>query len=463
MSIGLALCAYAPALDNFFIADDFNWLYEAGFTPRNPAHIFSLVIANFFRPVVHVWFALLRPLFGLHAAPYYAAAIVLHGLNGGVVAWGVARLTRERAAGVVAGLFFVLHFTHFDAVYWLSAVSDLLGTTFTIAAVVAAAEAARGRPRAGWIALGLTPLVLMCKESMVAVLPLLAWTAWCFAPDRGAFVRALRWGLPAAGIWVGYLLLQRSFQATSPHIVSGYYGLGSHPPRMLLNAVGNLLVPNRYVVPVPWWAAGLLVAGMVGAGVAVTRRLREGDGRFALFCLGWIVLAFLPCAFFRNYDRIPSRYSYLPSVAAAALVGWWAAAWAARGMTRRSRMLTLAAVVGFALSNIAYLWRIDRVRYQGSSDISRALADVLQRDREAITHAWSTEPAALVLWDTPLPLGVPHAGAAAALYTGILPADVRVVKPGEGPGAHIPEAEAGQYRWSAEREVFQHLSEAAVR
>lgn len=454
LAVALAFIAYAPALDNFFIADDFNWLHEAATTWRHPTHVFSLVIANFFRPMVHVWFALLRPAFDLHPAPYYAAAILAHGLTGVVVAWATARLTADRLAGGLAGLVFILHFTHFDAVYWLSAISDILGTLLTTVAVTLAVAAVRGRGRAGWGALALTPLVLMCKESMVMVVPLLAWTVWSFAPARTALRRAAVWLAPAALFWGGYLAFERGVQATSPHVSSGYYALGAHAPRMLLNAFVNFLVPNRFVLPAPLVVVVVAAGVVLGVGWGLTRRLRPGGGRLALFFLGWIVLAFLPCAFFRNYDRIPSRYSYLPSVAFAAAVGWWAAA-AWRGMTPRARPLTLAAVLGIGLLNVAYLWRIDRVRYGVHSRLARAFAAALVAAGTDITPQTT-----LLVTNLPPPLGAPHIGAAAALYAGAEPARRIVAEPGAPPPAPPP-GPVVWLRWDPERTTFTRVAAGA--
>lgn len=443
-AVALAFLAYAPALDNFFIADDFNWIYEARRTWADPTNIFSLVIANFFRPVVHVWFALMRQVAGVDPLVHYAAAILWHGFNGGVVAWAVGRLTRDRFAGIIAGLVFVVHFTHFDAVYWLSAISDLIGTTLTVVAIVSAAAAARGARSEGWTALLLTPLVLMCKESMVMIVPLLIWTVWIFRTPETSWRRQAPWLVPAIGIWVIYLLMQLRFQAGSPHVTTGYYALGTHPPRMLMNAVVNFLIPNRYVVPAPWWASGAVLLLLLAIGREACLWLRPGQGRFALFLLGWVLLAFFPCAFFRNYDRIPSRYSYLPSVAFAALVGWLGAAWwrVRQPMSRGSRWQVLAAVGVVALLNVAYVWRIDQVRYEEHSQISRQALWRLQHDHHRITADTT------VIF---LNVGLPHRGLhflpAMEMVVHWPVGDIITVPPGEAP----PPAFAGptvSYRWN---------------
>lgn len=446
VAVALAFLTYAPALDNFFIADDFNWVYEAGRTWEHPANIFSLVIANFFRPVVHVWFALLWPVAHLDATLYYVPAVALHGLCGGVVAWAAARLTRDRLAGGIAGLFFIVHFTHFDAVYWLSAISDILGTIFTTVAIVSAAAAAQGTRRAGWTALAVTPLVLMCKESMVMIVPLLAWTVWCFRP-RGASLRPqAAWFLPAAALWVAYLFMQRAFQASSPHVITGYYALGLHPVRMLMNAVVNFLIPNRYIVPASLPVVALLFAVLSGLAVWATGRLRPGHLRTALFFGGWILLAYFPCSFFRNYDRIPSRYSYLPSVAFAAWAGWLGAAWwrATAGMTRRARPLTLAGVAVVAALNVAYVWRIDCVRYERHSQVSRQVLFWMQHDRALLT------PETTIVT---LNIGSPHRGLhfepAILLRLNRRVRRFITVAPGAPPPVDVPEP-ALWYRWEDE-------------
>ncbi len=451
VTLGLAFVAYAPALDNYFIADDFNWVYEAARTWEHPTNVFSLVIANFFRPVVHVWFAVMRRAVGVDATAYYAAAIFVHGLNGGLVAWAVARLTRDRLAGGIAGLCFVVHFTHFDAVYWLSAISDVVGTSLTVLAIVSAAAAAQGDRREGWTALVLTPLILMCKESMVMVVPLLGWTLWCYREPAARWRQHLPWLGPAAAVWVAYLVMQRSFQADSPHVTTGYFALGLHPPRMLLNALVNFLIPNRYVVPAPWWVVLPLFAALLAGGWTLCTWLRPGQARRALFFFGWMVLAFVPCSFFQNYDRIPSRYSYLPSVAFAGLVGWLGAAWwrAHAPVSWRARAGILAVVSGLGLLNIAYVWRIDGVRYERHSRVSQGVIWRMLHDQNALT------PDTTVV---AMNVGPPHRGLhflpAVELFTGRPIGDFITVAPGE-PVPALSGDRVLRYRWNSARDQLE--------
>lgn len=447
-AVALAFLTYAPALNNYFIADDFNWVVEAGRTWEHPANIFALVIANFFRPIVHLWFAAMRAVAGEHAAPYYVAAIVAHGLNCGVVAWATARLTRDRLAGGIAGCFFVVHFTHFDAVYWLSAISDIIGTSLTATAIVCAAEAARGRHRWGWGALALTPLVLGCKESMVMVLPLLIWTVWQFRAGGRPLTRHAGWLLSTAAVWIAYLAMQLHVQATSPHITTGYYAVGTHPPRMLLNAIVNFVVPNRYLVGAPVWAVTALAAALLGGATLATARLRPGQGRTAAFFLGWVLLAFFPCSFFKNYDRIPSRYSYLPSVACAGFLGWLGAAWwrARAPWTLGRRTAVWVGIAGVVALNVAYVWRIDRVRYEVHSRVSKQVLWRMRHDRATLT------PETTIVATN---VGLPHRGLhfepALELFVGRRVRRFITVAEGEALPADVVEP-ALWYHWDAEAE-----------
>src|SRR5262249_15593403 len=76
----LALSAYAPAINNGFIADDFALLHDVETVKANPHHVLEFAPAVF-RFTSYIAFGVLKGVFGTNYWPFYIFKILLHVLN----------------------------------------------------------------------------------------------------------------------------------------------------------------------------------------------------------------------------------------------------------------------------------------------------------------------------------------------------------------------------------------------
>ncbi len=104
--VALSVFAYIPAVDNFFISDDFTLLSYVKALDQSPLYILEAP-SEFFRLVSYLYFWACFSVFGLNPQPYYWAGIAL-GVQG-MLCWfcvtrgcGNPRLLRIPTAAINA-------------------------------------------------------------------------------------------------------------------------------------------------------------------------------------------------------------------------------------------------------------------------------------------------------------------------------------------------------------------------
>jgi len=347
----LAFIAYLPALGNSFIADDFVYLAQAKIAGRHLSRILHFEPGGgVFRITSHFYYLLGYKLFGLDPRGFYALGLLLHGVNSWLVCRLVTRVTERREIGVAAGLFFAVYERHHEAIMWISGASELLLALGALVCLLAwiRFSPASGRPpgpplqRAGWYALALGAFVfaLCSKESAPVIVPLLV--ALGLRGEPGTRPRPWRYA-PFVIAGIGYAALVR---ASDIFIAHGFYAAGSHFFSVYARSLNILLL---YVYP--FALATLLLRRRPGAG-----RLTPG----AWFFAAWLLITLVPYCFLTYLDRIPSRHTYLPSVATAALIGIvgmyvWESLTPGRA-TDRQKAVLLALCLGMVALNVAFVW-----------------------------------------------------------------------------------------------------------
>jgi hypothetical protein len=375
----LAFITYLPALGNFFIADDFVYLRQAKIASRHLSHLLHFEPGGgLFRITGHCYFLLGYKLFGLDPRGFYALGLVLHVVNSWLVCRLAARLTGRREAGIAAGLFFAVYERHHEAVMWISAVQELLMALGALVCLLAwlRFSPAHGRPlrRAGWYALALGAFVfaLFSKESALVVVPLLIGLDLHLhigAQQAALLRRRLLWYAPflLAGVahaaWVC---------AADSFVAHGFYAVGFHfftvYPRSL-----NILLLYVY----PFMLAALLL------------RLRPATCHLSpatWFFFAWLLITPVPYCFVTYLDRIPSRQTYLPSVATSALIGilgmyLWESVTAGRA-TKRQKTVLLALCLAMVALNVAFVWNKNAQFVKRAAPI-KLLLDTLREHRAA--------------------------------------------------------------------------------
>jgi hypothetical protein len=340
-AVGLA--AYANVLNNYFLSDDFVLMGRA--LAGDMSAIWGREHGGFFRPVFTLSYVLDGALWGRRPLGFHLTNVALHATNSFLVFLLARRLfsgsdaghARPAAAALVAGLAFLLHPSHTEAVTWISGRVDLLAALFGLAALLFYCHVAGERRRA-WLALSLCclALALLAKES-AAFIPLAIFLLGARAAGGAGLRRALAGGAKEAAPFALVLLAYVIVRAAMLGALVGGYGADHH-----LNFTHSMIVsqllryPLRAFFPAlvlrnaPFLESRLLspiliVVGAVAVSVAALALSRAGARkRFAAFARRnaflWTLTALFFCALVPVINlRIDvftthgERYLYFPS------------------------------------------------------------------------------------------------------------------------------------------------------
>jgi tetratricopeptide (TPR) repeat protein len=367
-----AALTFRPCLDNGFT----NW-DDPVYVTANPlvaapswrgvGEIFTSFVSGNYQPLVLLAYVGQRLLFGLEPGPYHAASLLLHLGNTALVWWLLLRLAGGAGAALVGAAFFALHPMRVETVAWVADQKDLLHAGFFLASLLAYA-AHRERPsrlRHG-LSLGFFLLALLAKATGVA-LPLVLLLLDYLREGRVGWAR-IREKVP-------YALLAAPFAVLALAARSGYQEVLLEAP---LGAAGRVFLggqrlfryylartaapglptaglytgqPENVLASAGLWVPLLLVAA-AGAAAVVAR----GRSRVPLFALGFFLLTLAPALTVEVLGYTADRFSYLPSVGPALLVGT-AAAWLWRRAPHPAFRAALAAVLlacGLLLAGLSH-------------------------------------------------------------------------------------------------------------
>ncbi len=296
----LAALPFLPALDSFFLGDDFGliWLFQQ----KRIGHFITLfwspwtenvygIYADELRPTLAFTYWLDGRLFGSHNPFGFHLDNTLFHIACTLLTWGIARaVVRREAVAATAAALFAVSPIHPEAVTWISGRADLIPTFFYAGGFLAFV---RFRQGAGWPMLALACagyfFALYSKQSGVTFLGMLVAYDLCYGNlpprgDRHLLFRRLAAYAPFALGLVGYLALRRALFgqslrediATVDRVVEW---LGRQSFYLQGTFLGGPL--DRLVGPEPapaQWVTLAVVIVVVGAavGAALVRRRRTG-------------------------------------------------------------------------------------------------------------------------------------------------------------------------------------------
>lgn len=333
---GLAVLAYLPLFDQPLLEDDYPLIRlarDSGYHILNNPIFAARSTALLLMDGLHA-------LFGMNAAVYYAATILLHILN----TWLVYALGSWRELGYEVTLWAAAAFAitegHQEAVMWVASAPELMQFLFGVGSLVCWLKfLASGRW--AWLAasMGSFVVTLYSKESGVIMLPLMTLPL--------VFDKTLRkrWPYLAPFAVVAILSALRiaSTQAYSFRFSDGSFSLHA-----------------------PFWQTWPLSFGRLfwfwGA-LAMIAILAWKPRRFAkVLVIGslWAGIGLAPYSFLTYSIRIPSRQTYLASAGVALIMGG-----AFRVLMERNRRRWVLAVVAaiVVVHNVAYLWTKKRASF----------------------------------------------------------------------------------------------------
>jgi hypothetical protein len=273
------------AYDGFFQDDELDNLQWA---PLLPAGIFirSLLMPRFeadnFRPVGHLYFALMGRYFGLDFPPYMTPVFAIHLINALLLFLLIRKLGVNQWCALAASAFFTLSATAFDAYWKPMYVFDLLCTTFSLGCI----------------------LLYACGRRVLSFLAF--WLAYKS--------KELAVMLPAVLVLYEYWFGARKFKVLILFLLAalnfGLQGIFLNPNRN--NPYAFRFTAHALEQTVPFYARRFLLfplSGLLLFGLALIRDRRIWFG-LAAMCLVMVPLLFLP-------GRLYEAYAYLPLACAA--------------------------------------------------------------------------------------------------------------------------------------------------
>ncbi len=378
-------------VDNFLKNSQYRGLGWA-----NIRWMFTTAHLGHYIPVTWLTLGLDYVLWGMNPWGYHLGSLLLHALNAGLVTWLAWRLigaglARDGAAGragveraalavgaTVAGLTFGIHPLRAESVAWATDRGDVLCGTFYLAALLAYVRAVDGGGGLRWRPWGALALLgmaaaLLSKEIAVtlpAVLlildayPLRRPASWAGrAREKLPF---LTLALVGAAVTVAARAAGASFSTIEQYGVGSRIAMAAyslwyfvaasvwpsslapyHEPPVRM----DLLAPR-------FLAAAVAVLALTAAVVLLRRRWPAGLAAGAFYALVLLPVSGLVHS---GSHLVAERYSYLPGVALALLLGGVAAAAVRTGRAapaRRGAVAALLLALGVALAGWATVaWR----------------------------------------------------------------------------------------------------------
>lgn len=332
----LVLLAYAPTLKQPLIEDDYpNIVLAQHYGPLSGwPQMFSDAIFRL-RTTTWLFFYLLNRFFGMHAAAYYAAMILLQIAN----TWLVYLLGIWRQLGfqltAFAACFFAVYEGHQEAVMWVSGSTEPFLVLFGLLSFLCWVLFLEQK-RLIWYAASVLAfcLALLSKESAVILVALLALP---LAINHRLFrdaILLLPFGMLAV-IAAASVFLARSY---SFRFRDGSFSLHTSFWLILPLNLGRLLWF--------WGALSLIV-------ILVWRAARYRE--ILTIALVWAAVSLLPYSFLTYSRQIPSRQLHLASVGLAILVGFALLNLFEREWPRH-RAIVAAVCTVMVAQNVLYLW-----------------------------------------------------------------------------------------------------------
>jgi hypothetical protein len=355
----LCTVAYAPALNNGFIADDHVLLSHSQYLKNDFWFLFKYPPLNF-RITSIGMYGVLKGLFGYRAEYFYAFGILLHFINVLLLKRFLGMVTHDARLAFAGAAMFAVFQAPQEAVMWITAMGETLQGLFILCTLLAWL-----RKRYVWSAVFFL-FALFSKESALLVLafvPLLQWQQ-----GGKVFPRAYAVLLaPTAVFGLTYL-----YTWSNNHLIQN--AMYVVRPMAAIVVVGQTLLQLTW----PWLVVPVIL-------------FRFDRGRWpeawpVAAALGAMTVTMLPYMFLTYSPYLPSRQIYLASM----LLMWLITSlW--RQWTNKT--LRSAFVAVFVAVNIGYIWFQKDPQYVKRAAPTTQLLRLLQ----------SRQPTQLLIFDFAYP------------------------------------------------------------
>jgi tetratricopeptide (TPR) repeat protein len=351
-------------------------------------HIWSSLMTarkNYYRPVFLLWLLANFSAFGTDPVGWHLTSLLLHLGNTLLLYFLALRLIRQRFAALVAAFIFGLHPVQVETVAWVSASTELLGSFFSLASVLAYLRARDPGKRAPlWMGSSLLLYAAgsLAKETALILPAVIFLHEWLGRPAseeqlpprpwRVALVAALRESAPFFAVAIAYMAARiavlggvgqavvrvtpRTFLFTLPSVLHAYLVHLLWPVRL------GCFYDYPYVETFSFRSVALPLVEVLAIVLALFLAVRES--RAAQLSVFWMVLPLLPSldiAIFPHGEIVHDRYLYHPVLGLSLLAGL-GIAWLGRQLANRpgARLCGMLAAAGMILALAGLTFRQTR-------------------------------------------------------------------------------------------------------
>jgi hypothetical protein len=354
----LCIAAYAPALNNGFIADDYVQMKYSDNLRHDFFFLFKLAPMNF-RTTSIALYGVIKTAFGYRPEFFYAFNILLHFANACLLARLLMLTMGDRLIAFAGASMFAVFQAPQEAIMWLTGMPETLQGLFVLCTLVAWL-----RHRYFWSAVFFF-FALFSKESALMVLALVPMLQWqqrkkLFPPAYGV-------------LWIPVAVFVAVFLHTwsANHLIQkNVYVVGPVAGMVVIKTLLRLVWP---------WLVVLVVA------FRIDQRRWPQPSAFAA-TLAAMTLTILPYVFLTYSAYLPSRQVYMASMILVWLLAWLYA-------QLRNRSLQVAFATAFVSVNLAYLW------FQKDPEFERRAAPTTQLLQLLRSH----RPEQILIFDFPYP------------------------------------------------------------
>ena len=332
----LAGLVYVNALHNPFVYDDYHTVVQNP-SIQDMRNLRALLLHDVTRPVISISYAIDRAIWGAAPFGFHVTSVLLHMLNVVLLFHVARRLSGNQLVAFSAAALFAVHPMMTEAVGYISGRSEVLCTTWFLAALLCGRRWVRGDgPRWGVATVGLWVCALATKETAAMFPFVFAAYDWLASGDEAIEKRRrlMRVHAPLAAVAVagglvrvavlarieypGQVYVHWSYLLLNLDVVRQYFGLMINPTHQtIFHSVKNLDGPLD-----PRVALDIAVIGAVAAAAWQVRRT-EWMGTFGIF---WFLLALVPSAALIMLDQgepMTEHRVYLASGGLFLSIGAW--------------------------------------------------------------------------------------------------------------------------------------------
>ena len=321
------LALYAGDLRlGFFKIDDQQYVVNnpwiRGLSMENLRHILTTPYFVNYSPLHLLSYMLDYALAGLNAFAFHLSSNIWAGLVAGFVFLVALALTGRQTVAIAAGVLFVLHPAHVEAIAWISSRKDLVAAAFALPSLLAYLCYRQGGATAKrWYVVSvLLFLFAVAGKLSVATFPAV-FLAYDLFIERRPLTRSLLDKVPflvAAGM---IALVAASAQPST--------GVHPSPHGFLAALVQNLWLLTGFgtyvIYRTPFGSTSLLlqfISVAILIAIFVAPLLIGRRAPIATVLIYWILFTLIPSQVLSFAYPVADRYLFFPSVAAAVLIAW---------------------------------------------------------------------------------------------------------------------------------------------